>query len=665
MAIADQIDSLLTPTTAPEKSVMDKIRRSRRQADDWTPEWRECLEFARGNHYAYVNSRNKLTNQATKESYDGRGKPKWRVRQSRNLIFAILDSKISAATQRVPGYEIIPATTDAEDIAGAKLAEKLALAGYESWRLRRATEAAVYYALVTGEAFAFPYWDSTVGPFVDAGEEGGSVGLGDVRVQIYGAPEVSWEPGCQFDDSPFYVIEHARPIESVKNEEGFLGTKLTPDAETEWKGEKSEPSQMVLVTDYLERPTPEHPQGRWLTLANGKLIFPEAEYPLKDSKGESIDGPCIHRLSYMVDPSTDRDQGLVKQLIDPMRTFNDALNKVSEWKNVALSPQILAPVGSLDSRTRPSDEPGSVVYYNPIVGHEPKWRPVPPIPSELFALADRMERMMGFIASENQVPGQVESGKGIQALLERDRLSWQNFIVKLADWHSVVMRSCLTLVQRHYTEPRIIQYRGRTGWESINDFLGINLRNQTDVRVSPGSLEPRTRQAIEQRVMNYAQLGWVSPEAAMAAIDGGTAEKLVESYELDIARANLIISKIRAGTFLEEPMRPVFPGEEAMDPQTGMPLTEVPGWMPREGVDNVTVHKAVFSDWFKTDEWDTLPPEAKEASLIYFSALSDIEMRQAQRAQELQAEEAMNQGMMNAAKPDVGTPQSSLPAIPS
>jgi hypothetical protein len=151
----------------------------------------------------------------------------------------------------------------------------------------------------------------------------------------------------------------------------------------------------------------------------------------------------------------------------------------------------------------------------------------------------------------------------------------------------------------------------------------------------------------------------------MAAIDGGTAEKLVESYELDIARANLIISKIRAGTFLEEPMRPVFPGEDALDPETGQPLMEIPGWMPREGVDNVTVHKAVFSDWFKTDEWDGLAPEAKEASLIYFSALLEIENRQAERAKQLQAEEAMSQGMMNAAKPDVGTPQSSLPAIPS
>lgn len=662
MAETSVIEKLVGPTP-PEKSVMDRIKRSREQARDKTPEWKEALEFARGNHYAYVNNRNKLTNQATKESYDGRGKPKWRVRQSRNLIFAILDGKISAATQRVPGYEVVPSTTDSEDVAGAKLAEKLALAGYENWSIRRATEAAVYYALTTGEAFALPYWDSGVGPFVDT--EQGPVGVGDVRIRIYGAPEVSWEPGCQFDDSPFYVIEHARPIESVQAEEGFLGTKLTPDAELDWRGEKTEPSKMVLVTEYLERPCMKYPQGRRLILANGKLIFPEDEYPLKDTKGQAIDAPCLHRLSYMIDPSNDRDQGLVKQLIEPMRTFNDALNKVSEWKNVALSPQILAPVGSLDSRTRPSDEPGSVVYYNPIVGHEPKWRPVPPIPSELFALADRMERLMGFIASENQVPSGIESGKAIQVLLERDKLGWQNFITKLADWHSKVMRDCLTLVQRHYTEPRLIQYRGRTGWESIKDFLGINLRNQTDVRVAPGSLEPRTRQAIEQRVMNYAQLGWVSPEAAMAAIDGGTAEKLIESYELDIARANLIISKIRTGDFLKEPMRPVFPGEEALDPETGTPLTEVPGWMPREGVDNVAVHKAVFSDWFKTDDWDALDPGPKEASLIYFSALTEIETRQAERAKQLQAEEAMSQGMMNAARPDMGTPQSSLPAIPS
>ena len=98
MAETNLIEKLVGPS-APEKSVMERIRRSRKQAEDLTPEWKECLEFARGNHYCFLSNRNKLTNQATKESYDGRGKPKWRVRQSRNLIFAILDSKISAATR--------------------------------------------------------------------------------------------------------------------------------------------------------------------------------------------------------------------------------------------------------------------------------------------------------------------------------------------------------------------------------------------------------------------------------------------------------------------------------------------------------------------------------------------------------------------------------------
>lgn len=659
----DLKDILPGAAGAPDKGILERIKRSRAQAADKTAEWKECLEFVRGNQYAYVSSKNKLERQATAATADGRGKPKWRVRQSRNLIFPIIDGKVSAATQRVPGYEVVPSTTDAEDISGARLSEKIALAGYQSWGIRRATEAGVYYALTVGEAFAMPYWDSGIGPFLESEEDGRVIGIGDVRVRLYGAPEVSWEPGCQFEDSPYYVVEHARPISSIMDEEGYIGGKINADADIEWRGSRTESSQMALVTEYLERPCPKYPQGRHLILAAGKLIFPESGYPLKDTKGRAVDEPCLHRLSYMIDPSSDRDQGLVKPLIDPQRTFNDSLNKVSEWKNVALSPQILAPVGSLDARTRPSDEPGSIVYYNPIVGMEPKWRPVPPIPSELFSLADRMQALMGTIASENQIPSQIESGKGIQSVLERDRLAWQNFIVKLADWHSAIMRDCLVLVQRHYTEPRLIQFRGRTGWESIPDFLGMQIRSQTDVRVSPGSLEPRTRAAIEQRVMNYAQMGWVSPEAAMAAIDGGNAEKLIESYELDIARANLVISKIRSGAFLEEPARPIFPGEEAMD-ESGQPLSEVPGWMPRSGVDNLSVHKAIFSDWFKTDEWDSMSPEGKEASLLYYSALIDGEAREAQRAQEMQAAEAMAAGEMNAAKPG-NKPQATLPAIPT
>jgi hypothetical protein len=90
----------------------------------------------------------------------------------------------------------------------------------------------------------------------------------------------------------------------------------------------------------------------------------------------------------------------------------------------------------------------------------------------------------------------------------------------------------------------------------------------------------------------------------------------------------------------------------------------MPGWMPRPMIDNVSVHRSVFGDWFKTDDWDNLAPEGKEAGLLYYSALLEIEQQEAARAQMMQAQEAEAQGMMNAAKPAIGAkPAASMPAV--
>ena len=61
----------------------------------------------------------------------------------------------------------------------------------------------------------------------------------------------------------------------------------------------------------------------------------------------------------------------------------------------------------------------------------------------------------------------------------------------------------------------------------------------------------RSRQQIREEVLAYADRGWVSPQVAMAAIQGGTAEKLIQGYELDVARANRIIQAIRQGTVMD------------------------------------------------------------------------------------------------------------------
>jgi hypothetical protein len=187
--------------------------------------------------------------------------------------------------------------------------------------------------------------------------------------------------------------------------------------------------------------------------------------------------------------------------------------------------------------------------------------------------------------------------------------------------------------------------------------------------------------------MSFAQLGWITPEQAMAAVNNGTAEGLIDSYELAYERANRVIQRIKDGTFLTAGTRPVLSGEEhyvpATDPLTGEPqlepvpdpftgdlqlqpkmvlATEVPDWMPRP-FDKVRVHKQQFEDWMQTTDWDELDVGAKEAANLYYAALLDLEAKQAERAAQMQQAQAEGLGMANAAKPQTASPMPSFPGL--
>ena len=725
MAVADVVTKVKdaitpgneSPTTIPS-DVEAKLKRGRLRLKQLAPSRRECIEFTNGNQYVYINADGAtLGRQGLVPISQGGTKPDHRVRIAHNQILPIIKAKVASATSQIPSYECNPSTADQEDMSAAKLAGKVASAGYDLWDIKRAMKKLVWNAMVTDEGFIRAYWDGTVGPYVDVsqypeGPEGmpdpGSpeyVGMGEIKVQGYSGLEVMWEPGVDLPDSRWIAIEHGRPVEEVEQEPGFMGGSLKADAEATGNSTSKVQAgaKLVLVTEYLERPCPQWPNGRRLFFANKRLIFPEEPYPLQNGEGEVVDEPCIHRLAYDVDPSSDHDRGLVRNLIGPQRQYNNAANKIAEWMQQALIPQLLAEEGSLV--TPPTDEPGSVVEYRPTMPGQkaPEWRTVPQIPPQLFQICEEAMSEMSTMSHSFEIPAGIRGASAIQAIYEKDELAWQDFTTDLADVHSRLMRDCLVLVQRHYTEERLVKFRGRTGWENIADFKGADIRNQTDIRVLPGSLEPKTRTSIEQRIMNIAQMfpGYFPPEVLLSALEGGSAEGLIEGYEEDVARANLVIGQIRAGTFWKQPPRPVFPGEEApkldeqgqpewitpptpgtppevgpegpipgteVPPTPGQPVmeTELPGWMPRP-FDNVAVHKAVFTSWMKTDDWEKLDEESKQASMAYYSALLDIESKKAQRDAAMQTEQAEQAGMMNAAKPPGANvkPMPSLPAAPS
>lgn len=628
--------------------VRDRISRSEDRQQMLLPNINERYEFWRGNQYAYVDSKNRLSFLPTKTTPTGAGKRPWLSRSVNNLLMDIVQHEVSAVTQRIPSYEVTPTAPDPEKRSAAKTSEQVALWGYEEWNNQLAAVKAVTHAVVGQESFAWPYYDTSIGPMI-RGKDGESViGRGDVRTKIYGPQDAMWEPGVRYEDSPYHIIVQDSTLQEVVSTPGFYGKPVTPDAESLRGGRrgwgKARNAQLVRKYTYLEKPTRSYPSGRWLTIANGRQIAKERVYPVPE-------GDALVPLSYIVDPDNDRDMGLVQHLMDPQRVYNDAWNKIIEWKNLALNPQLFVAPGVLQGQVITS-EPGAVYEIA-----DPKnniyWRDVPALPQELFQITQEMNSVIARLAAQNDIPGQVEAGKAIQALIERDAARRQAFIARVAKWHGQVATRQLYLVQHNYQEPRLLRIKGRWSTDTIRDFKGAKLLGQTDVRVATSSIEPRTKASMEQKVLAFADRGWITAEQAMSAIEGGYTGDLVTSYELDEGRATRIIARIKAGpeALYGTPEQPAPDRIETQaDPVTGEPVqVEIPDFMPRP-FDNIPVQRHVFEDWMKTEEFESLDPEMQAAANDVYMGMLKIEadkQAQEQRAMEMAA---AAKGMNNAAR---------------
>lgn len=975
-----------------DKDVTDRLDRGRRVMRVKAPERNLCFRFWQGRHYFYLDEKGQLAFQDTVTHVNGAGKPRHRIRTTRNLIHGLVEDKVSNSTQRTPGYDVSPASTDPQDAAAAQLARKVAYYGYDRWRIRRARIKAVTHAFVADGGYIMPFFDANVGPFVTDPQTGRTVGQGEIRLLVLSGNEVFWEPGVDFDDSRWHAIERARPVEDVKADPGYAGpADLKADAQTQdTPSLENHRDNLVVVTEYFERPSAARPDGRKVTIANRRRIRPDEAYPCRDMRGRVVDEPVIHRITYTTDPTLDRDRGLVVHLIDPQRTYNDCVagetlvrtarglmpardlagqavltltidgtyrvahwanygkrrlwrvrfedgeeihaserhewivnrkgrgnsarvqtpqlvgervpvvsrspalkiedrdawlhgvqhglvygdgtvaryyrgektyvygrltqygdgcalverffpghhgprktvdgreqittykldpalkalpsgkeppdylrgflagalaadgsvtdggavllssakrgdleqirdwigttgvtarpvrearggtsynpdghlyslgfskaafvsedgvsddlilrdfhaaklagslgengvrmttkrvvaveptgrvedtycceepitqswvtgsgvvtsncvNKILEWKNRALNPRILAPVGSLINP--PTDEPGGVDYYRPVGGQVPAWQQTPQIPGDLFSVMSQARQDMETIAAAGQiVAGSNVAAATAQAQIEQQQNRWSAFLQDLAEFDSRLMRHCLYLAGRYYTEQRLLEIRGRYGWESPQAFQGADLRGQAHVTVMPDSLVPRSRQQIRNDIQLLAQIfpGHFRPEQIIAAMYGGVGEQLIQSYELDVAKANQAVQTIAAGVDAAMSL-PRRWDPDTPDPQTGRPGTWQPGWMP-SSMDNLDIWRQVVGDFTKTDLFAALTPPAQEMIGLIWDAIKQLEQQRAAQQAMMQTQMAQQMGMANAAAPQ---PPRQMPSMPA
>jgi hypothetical protein len=349
---------------------------------------------------------------------------------------------------------------------------------YDKASIRRVTQQVVTYAVVADMGFAWPYWDND-----------------NVCIKTFGLNECYWEPGLRFDDSPWHCVEQGMtPLGDADRRVHRWGTG---PRRLSFGLHRPQPQvdggrNLVTVTEYLERPSKEFPKGRWLTLANARVIAGVANVG-----GEKclpplpLDRRHLHHPAVLRRGPGLRPQPGSRPAHDRPRPHGAGfVVEALEWKNRALMPQILAPVGSMKGRR--TDAPGAINYYVPVGGQVPQWETVPPIPPR--AVRDRRPRSGD--GRRHRCPERdPESGRSGQGNPgpDRARLDRTSGVPRLA--RGVPLPPDATLsrtvsgVRRSTSHP----LDSRTlGWEPIKDFKGAQLRDQVDVRVLPGSLVPIT-----------------------------------------------------------------------------------------------------------------------------------------------------------------------------
>lgn len=663
-------------------SVKVRLERGRRDMMRDAPKRRLCVRFESGETYWFIGAKGTLQQQSTVTDLTSRdGKPPQRVRNKYNFIRPIITAKVSASAQRTPAFEVIPSTLDPQRVGAAELSSRVALYGYDKWRLQDVDVRCSYNAIGGGgEGFALPYFDPNVGPYRPVpvtdpatgepvlDEATGQpkvemVGEGEVKVIVLGGNEVYWEPGCNFMESRWHAVERARPVEDIEELPGFFGKPLKADAATSDIPTDTRPENMVMVTEYFERPCPRYPAGRHLVIANGRQVVPERKYPLCNKAGDAIDEPVLHRLAWDLDGGARRDFGLTWQLIDAQRTAQDTRNKAVEWKNRCLIPQWWVRANTTPPNQRLTDEPGAQFVYQ---GEQPPTQiQTQPIPDSLFRLADLAARDMQQMGFDNAIEASPDvAARTVQAVVEQSQQQWAQFLLGKAEWWSRLMRHCLLLVVNHYSEERKLKYQGRDGWEHIQDFDAASMMDEVDVRVKPASLVTLTRAQVRDMldwiVTRFPN--WLNPQDALAALETGSLDRIMASYWLDLARVNTVIQKIRDGTVMEMPPRgdtDPLTGQPILDPQTGQPMP-YPGYLP-DDQDNLQIWERVFSDWMKTDDYGRQDQQAQGIARQIWNAIQQLQTAQAQRQAAQTDALAQQIGSENAAKPAQPKPLPSMP----
>lgn len=666
-----------------DSATSEKLDRGRKQRDKYVSTWAICDAYYHGrqNVVRSVSDPNKIVELARRRQT---ATGELQYRRITNRILPVVSTLVAKYASRVPGYSVQPDSGDPIAINNARSSEHALRSEYTRLNMARKVPDLLTLAANQGDGFANVYWDPSAGAEIVDG-----VFEGNIVFDILPTQCVIWEGGLRYEESPWFGWERAIPASEATRKYGIKD----PDKDAISQGSlidnvlgaaEGEKGNMVTVTHYLERPTKDNPKGRRLVLIGERIVKDEPYTYSADKFAETQDDNWLVRFSYFNSPSRDRNMGVTEQLIDVQNAWNVTENQIAKVKDLRTNRPMICLKGSYNG---PANlVPGGKYEYNEPDG-KPEFLDVPEVGQDTFNYLDLLRSNFEDLSGQHAVsrgesPTGVDTASGLQSLIQQDDSQRAAILHGIADAHAKVGLRILLLLRAYASESRLMQYTGKSGHEGVMMFRGGEQvpKKNLCVRVSPGSIEPRTRDQIQTLVMAYADRGWIDPRVAMSAVEAGTAENVLDQFDLDVqwqqredrrmaALAEGDLQALAAALDKEAEIKAEYVKAKTIAEQVGeLPPPPPPPagpWPHARDFDNHQVHMDTMNLYRKTEEFDLLPEEVKGAFQSHYEEHESFKAQADQRAFEAQQAQAIEQGQANAAKPTRvrGVPSAPAPAI--
>jgi hypothetical protein len=368
-------------------------------------------------------------------------------------------------------------------------------------------------------------------------------------------------------------LEEAYPNKKDIIKNAAEATNATPGGSFFKLRQTSKPKDRVEIFDVYFR------NGERRVIIDGSYLF-EGKWVGKTMP--------LQFIRYTPIPGQLWGMGMVEPLLDIQDQYNKVRGQIIENSDLIANPKWMIPKSAGVPPSSITRRRGEKVYYNDVGGQRPIPVQMPSLPGyvlqQVSVLAGEMLDVAGVHATSlgKRAVG-VTSSIAMQQLSSKDS---QQLMVTQEDLEEAVSdlgKVVLTLMQKYYTEKRMVRMLDNLGEVVFQALDSTSLMKDPEVFIEAGSMFRDERKDRDQKVLELVQMGMIQPQDAMKELTfGGGLEQVSEKLQA-MSHAQDLLNAAKAGAAIE-----IFP------------------------TDDLKSFGEVFGDYIRSEEYYQLPQERQQ-----------------------------------------------------